>query len=268
MNYSPGFIIFMAGDIMSIDFEIKDVVHKIAVKFIRAFLPNAKKPFNLRAVKQPVVDIHGIASKAEIYNIHTNPRVIEEGLIAGFQIMYYLAADGYKIKTPVFNLRMRIPGEYNGSETLLWPNTFPVAILQVSADLRKYLREKVTLEFEGMDTSEGFIAEAKDEATGLVNKVMTRGDFLTIRGTGLSIRCDEDRADTSGLFFIPAEGKPVRALRLATNEPKTLKALIPCELIGGVTYHLAVETQSSLRRSSTLLKTPRRTLSNFTLTAA
>jgi hypothetical protein len=35
-------------------------------------LPGAKKPYNLRAVRQPELDIHGIASKAEVYNLDTD----------------------------------------------------------------------------------------------------------------------------------------------------------------------------------------------------
>ncbi|MDR1351900.1 MAG: hypothetical protein LBK05_01355, partial [Treponema sp.] len=81
---------------MALDFTVKDVIHKITAKFVPAFLPDAKKPYNLRAVHQPEVDVHGIASKAEVYNIETDPKVIEEGLTAACELMYYLAADGYK----------------------------------------------------------------------------------------------------------------------------------------------------------------------------
>jgi len=50
---------------MAIDFKVKDVIHKIAVKFIHAFLPDAKKPYYLKAAHQPELDIHDIASKAD-----------------------------------------------------------------------------------------------------------------------------------------------------------------------------------------------------------
>jgi hypothetical protein len=101
---------------MAIDFVVKDVIHRVAVKFVNAYLPNAKKAFHLKAVYQPEIDIHGIASKADTYNITTSPKTIEEGLNAGIMLMYHLAADGYKIKTPLFTLKMRIPGEYEGTE--------------------------------------------------------------------------------------------------------------------------------------------------------
>jgi hypothetical protein len=67
---------------MAIDFTLKEVLHKVTAKFIPAYLPEAKKPYNLRAVLQPELDIHGVASKAEVYNIEADPKVIEEGFIA------------------------------------------------------------------------------------------------------------------------------------------------------------------------------------------
>jgi hypothetical protein len=43
---------------MALDFQVKDVIHNIMAKFVHAFLPEAKKPYNLRAVHQPELDIH------------------------------------------------------------------------------------------------------------------------------------------------------------------------------------------------------------------
>jgi tagatose-1,6-bisphosphate aldolase len=100
---------------MGINFTVKDIMHEISAKFVRTFLPTAKEAYNLRAVHQPEVDIHGIASKAEVYNTGISPRVIEEGLAAGIKIMFYLAADGYKIKTPLYHHVRRIEGLVNAS---------------------------------------------------------------------------------------------------------------------------------------------------------
>jgi hypothetical protein len=72
---------------MPIGFKVKDIIHKVLGKFVHAWLPTAKKPYNPRAVFQPELDVHGVASKAEVYNIETDPKVIEEGfneLTAGF----------------------------------------------------------------------------------------------------------------------------------------------------------------------------------------
>ena len=252
---------------MAIDFAVKDILHRIQVRFIHAFLPEAKKPYNLKAVHQPELDIHGIASKAEVYNIETSPKVIEEGLNAGIELIYYLAADGFRIKTPLFNMKLRVPGEYDGSETHLPQGVFPTVRMQISPAFRKYIRERVTTEFGGIDQSDGLISEAYDEATEMTDEVATIGNLLTIHGFGLKIEGAELHKDAIGLFFEPeCGGAPVKADIIAVNEPRTLKVIVPA-LKAGVQYRLKVVTQSSARTSTHLLKELRESLSDFSLTA-
>ncbi|MDR2782287.1 MAG: DUF4469 domain-containing protein [Treponema sp.] len=242
-------------------------VYYFSYLFTLAFLPDAKKPYNLKAVHQPDLDIHGIASKAEVYNIATSPKVIEEGLTAGLELMHYLAADGYRIKTPLFNLRIRIPGEYDGGETRLPDGVFPEARLQVSAAFRAYLRDKVGLEFDGIETAEGFIAQAVDNATGLIDESATIGNRLTIHGSGLKLESDDLYKNDAGIYFIDGQGGKVKADIIAVNEPRTLKAVVPAGLTAGADYRLLTVTQSSARNSGALLKNLREIHSEFKLTA-
>jgi hypothetical protein len=252
---------------MALDFMVKDVIHKVTAKFVHAFLPGAKKPYNLRAVRQPELDIHGIASKAEVYNLDTDPKVIEEGLTAGFELIYYLAADGYKIKTPLFNLRIRLPGEYEGAETSLNEGLYPEVRMQSAAPFRQYIRERVGVQFDGVDQADGLIAEALDERTGQVDETMTLGNLLTIRGYGLKIEGDRQSASQVGLFFDDGQTPPVKAEIVAVNEPRTLKAIVPATLEAGGEYALKIVTQSSAKGSGSLLKNPREVRSDFKLTA-
>ena len=252
---------------MALDFTVKDVIHKVMAKFVHAFLPDAKKPYNLKAVFQPELDIHGIASKADVYNIEADPRVIEEGFTAACELIYYLAADGYKIKTPVFNLSIRLPGEYEGAETRLPEGVHPEARLQASAALRTYIRERVQIEFDGIDQRDGIIAETVDEHTGQLDEVMTIGKLLTIRGYGLKIEADADHAAQAGLFFDDGASAPVKAEILAVNEPRTLKAIVPASLAANTDYALKVLTQSPARHGSGVLKNLREVQSEFKLTA-
>jgi hypothetical protein len=252
---------------MAIDFAVKDVMHRIVVKFINAFLPDAKKPYNLKAVHQPELDIHGIASKADVYNISTSPKVIEEGLTAGIELIYYLVADGYKIKTPLFNLKLRVPGEYDGSENRLQEGVFPLARLQTSAVFRKYLKDHVKIEFGGIDQSDGIIAEAYDEAAEMSDEVATIGNLLKVNGSGLKIDGDEEHKDITGLFFEPEDGgAPVKTEIIAVNEPRTLKVIVPA-LEAGKAYILKIVTQSSTKGHSSIRKQVREVRAEFSLTA-
>jgi hypothetical protein len=252
---------------MALDFISKDIMHRIAAKFVHAYLPDAKKPYNLRAVHQIDLDIHGVAGKAEVYNITTPPKVIEEGLTAGLELIYYLAADGFKIKTPLFNLSIRLPGEYDGAETHLSKGHVPEARLAPSAAFRSYLAEKVTVEFDGIDQREGHIGEARDEATGLIDDVMTMGNILSIHGTGLKIEADEAHLSNAGLFFEDDQGARIKAYVIAVNEPRTLKVVVPANLQTGTAYQLKIVTQSPARGGSVLLKYLREIRSEFTLHA-
>jgi hypothetical protein len=250
---------------MAIDFTVKDIIHKITAKFVHAFLPEAKKPYNLRAVFQPELDVHGIASKAEVYNIEADPRVIEDGFNAACELMYYLVADGYKIKTPLFNLRLRLPGEYDGAETNLPPGVWPEARLQSAAAFRQYIRDRVKVQFDGIEEAEGLIAEAVDEATGQVDETMTMGNLLDIRGYGLKIEADGAHKDEADLWFDDGQGSPVKAAIIAVNQPRTIKAMVPGGLTAGTGYTLKIVTQSS--PSHHLLKELREMRSDFKLTA-
>jgi hypothetical protein len=140
--------------------------------------------------------------------------------------------------------------------------------MQISAGLRKYLREKVKLEFAGIDTRDGIITEAKDEATGVVDEVVTRGNVLTIRGRGIKIEGDDEHKDQVGVFFVPTEGEPIKASTVALNNPKTLIVQLPNELTEGESYYLAIETQSSIRSSGKTIKRMRGIRSEFSMVAA
>jgi hypothetical protein len=123
------------------------------------------------------------------------------------------------------------------------------------------------VEFDGIDQSDGLIAEARDEATELVDEAATIGNLLTLHGYGLKLEGDEAHRDAIGLFFDPEEGgTPVKAEIIAVNEPRTLKVIVPA-LEAGKAYRLKVVTQSSARNGAAILKNTREMKSDFTLAA-
>jgi hypothetical protein len=252
---------------MALDFTVKDIFHRVVVKFVHAFLPDAKKPYNLKAVLQSELDIHGVASKASVYNITTSPKMIEEGLTAGIELICYLAADGYKIKTPLFNLRLRVPGEYDGGETRLPDGTFPEVRFSVNGDFRKYIREHVQLEFDGIESNSGYIANVDDNADGTTDETITIGGLIAVHGYGLKVESDAEHADQVGIFFEDPDGARAKAEIVAVNEPKTLKLIVPATLTPDVDYYLVVITQGSVKSAGLLLKNLREVRSEFTLKA-
>jgi hypothetical protein len=251
---------------MAIDFTLKDVLHKVTAKFTPAYLPDAKLPYNLRAVLQQELDVHGIASKAEVYNIEADPRMIEEGFNATCELIYYLVADGYKIKTPLFNLRIRLPGEYEGAETGLNEGQHPEVRMQTAARFREYIRERVEVQFDGIDREDGIIAEVVDEHTGAMDVTATIGNILTVRGFGLKIEGDDQHKTQVGFWFDDKHTPPIRAEAIAVNEPKTLKVVVPPTLYADGEYYLKLVTQSSVRHGGTMLKNTREVWSDFILT--
>jgi len=253
--------------IMRIDLSDKDKMHEIAVKFTNAFLPSAKKPYNLKAVLQPELDVHGIASKAAIFNIKTDPHIIEEGLTVGMNLMFYLLADGYRIKTPLFNMKIGVPGEYSGNETRLPDGLYPTVNIQPSAAIRRYIKDRVELVFAGFENTDGFIGEAIDEATGLVDKTATIGKLLTIHGYGLKIESDGQHKDEVGLYFEKPDTHMIKADNIAINEPRTLRVVVPTSLVPGERYQLHLVTQGSAKSKRQLLKETREMSSRFAITA-
>ncbi|GHV56535.1 hypothetical protein FACS1894182_03300 [Bacteroidia bacterium] len=252
---------------MSIDFNPKDIIHQVTVKFVQAFLPGAKKKYNAKVVFQPRLDIHDIASKADVYNIGTSPKVIEDGLQAGFELMRYLIADGYLIDTPLFNIRMRVPGEYNGSETHLPAGIYPKVSVTFDAPFRQYIRDHVQILFDGVDETNGFIGQVTDSATGLVDQAVTIGDLVTIQGYGLKVEAGEEYAADAGVFFEDENSNSFVVKTIAHNEPRTLKVITNTHMIPGTAYTLIIRTQGSAKSSGHLLKELREIRSDIRLVA-
>jgi hypothetical protein len=193
--------------------------------------------------------------------------VIEEGMNAGMELIYYLVADGYKVKTPLFNLRMRLPGEYTGDEGRLPDGVYPEARMHSAAAFRTYLRDTVKVDFAGIADDTGHIGEATDEATGNVDETATIGDILVIHGHGLKVEGDDAHKAEVGVYFETTDKSRIKCGRVAVNEPKTLKVIVPAGLAAGTAYTLVVVTQSSVAHGSALLKGLREIRSDFSVTA-
>ncbi|MDR1576427.1 MAG: DUF4469 domain-containing protein [Treponema sp.] len=250
---------------MALDFTDTDVRHSIMAKFVRATLPDAEKPYRLKAVMSPVLDIHEVASKADVYNIETDPKVIEEGFNAASRLIHYLSADGCRVKTDLFNTHFRFPGGYDGGETALSEGMLPQVRVRPARSFRRYVAANCTVRIDGIEDENGRIGSALDAKTGEVNGAATIGNLLTIRGRGLKIGGDEAHQAQVGVFFQSA-GHTVRAELIAVNQSRALRIIVPA-LTPGAGYTLRICTQRSARDSPALLKNIREMRSEFSLTA-
>jgi hypothetical protein len=252
---------------MAIGFTTKDILHKIVARFAPSTLPGAKKPYRLKPARRIVLDIHELASKAEMYNISIDPTVIETGMAAGLKLMGYLLADGYSFNTPLFKLHVNIPGEYDGTETNLPEGVFPEARFRPSPVLRRFLEEEAKVVFSGKEDHSGYIGTAVDETTGREKEVVTARGLLTISGRGLKIQTDEAHRNEAGLYFEGPGGTTIKAENAAINKPRTLRVMVPADLQTGVSYTLLLRTQGAANGKGTLLKELREIRADFTLRA-
>ena len=257
---------------MALGFHIRDVMHRISAKFYPSRLPGAKKTCNLRAVHQPELDIHDVASKAEMYNITIDPEIIEKGTTAFMQLITYLAADGYRIKTPIFSLKVSIPGEYDGTETHLPDGIRPQGRLLMAPELRRYLREHVEIQILGMEDTGGFISKVLNRITGKENETIHPDAPFEIFGKGLKIATDERHADDTGIYLeSAADGTRVRInpLNVIVNRPTRLAVIAPTatETPEGSKWYVVVRTQESAKEhGGQMLQYVREMKSNFILT--
>jgi hypothetical protein len=250
---------------MAILFNVKEVMHRITAKFFPAYLPDAKKPYNLRAVHQPKLDIKGIASKAEAYGIPASPLLIEEGMTLGMELIYYLVSDGYEIDTPVFHLKAGFPGEYDGHETKLPDGTYPHGKITLAARLREYMRNNIEPQIEGIAQNEGYIAGFFDKASDTTDTYITPGRMYVVHGVGLKIAADAEHAADAGLYYEDAEtGERIHEeMRdIMQNEPTVVSGQAPSGLTPGKRYYIVIRTQSAVGGNK-LLKDVREVKSEF-----
>ncbi|OAV69878.1 hypothetical protein Barb6XT_00216 [Bacteroidales bacterium Barb6XT] len=239
---------------MALDFNVDDIIHRITVKFTPSYLPTAKKGFYAKSVLSDELDIHELASKAEVYNITTSPKIIEEGMTAGMNLIKYLTADGFRMKLPLITLSTRIPGEYTGTETHLAEGVHPEVRVRITPEFREYIKTKVNVVFDGIEDNVGFIGETVDEANGQAESY-TAGDVLSLYGAGLKVDGDAAHPEVGAWVVDVSTANRIRAKRIIVNEPKTLKILVSRNLTGE--KYVEIITQTTVSAHGVFLKETR-----------
>jgi hypothetical protein len=229
---------------MSLGFDVTKVLHRINVCFVKAVLPTFKGKFHLRPVQQQTLNIHDVASKADIYKIHTSPETIEEGANAFFALVCHLVAEGYRIETPVFKLTAKIPGVYSGNEDRLPAGVFPELHLTASRQAKDYVKKYSEIALVAKISPRSVIESVFDHGSETSDECITRGHNITITGRGLKIIANPDSRAETGVFFEAPDGNLVKASMPPANEPKRLVVLVPQGLEEGAKYHICLKTMT------------------------
>jgi hypothetical protein len=235
---------------MSLGFEVTKVLHRINACFVKAALPGFEGKFHLRPVQQQSLNVHDVASKADIYKIHTSPETIEEGANAFFALVCHLVAEGYRIDTPIFRLSAKIPGVYNGTEEKLPAEISPELRLTAAKQVKDYVKKYSEVALVAKITSQSFIETVFDHGSETSDECITRGQNITITGSGIKILSSPEQQAEAGVFFEHPDGSMVKASMPPTNEPKRLVVLVPQSLDENVEYRICLKTMAKSIYSS------------------
>jgi hypothetical protein len=252
---------------MEIIHKLKDVVHHVAVWFVTNTLPEAKKQYAARPGILQHLDVGAVAAKAALYGESVDAEEMVRYVNRYINLCAYLVADGYSIENALFRTQIRVPGEYDGTETALPDGLYAEPRINISPAFRNYAREHVKVDFMGVDETNGHMFTFLDEVTGS-DSVMTPGNLLHIHGTGMKIAHDDkpEHVREAGLWFVAATDPTsrTRAMAVAINEPRRMVGLTPSTLPTGE-YYIEIITQVSVKGGGKLLKDPRAVRSEQTL---
>lgn len=196
----------------------------------------------------------------------------EDQLVDGFRLMAEKGIEmglmGNNINFEYFTLRFGVKGVFDTpNEPFTRPKHEVTAYMSVGTDVQKAMKETLV---ENMGPAQNFAQMETfiNTVNGEVNKTVTSGQVLDVRGVNLSIKGD----DPSVGIYLQKEGdtdeKRIKVTLLLTNEPKHLMFMVPTGLTNGSIYRMVHISQAgSGTATARMLKTPRINFSNITLKA-
>lgn len=196
----------------------------------------------------------------------------EDQLVDGFRLMAEKGIEmglmGNNINFEYFTLRFGVKGVFDTpNEPFTRPKHEVTAYMSVGTDVQKAMKETLV---ENMGPAQNFaqMETFTNTVNGEVNKTVTSGQVLDVRGVNLSIKGD----DPSVGIYLQKEGdtdeKRIKVTLLLANEPKHLMFMVPTGLTNGSIYRMVHISQAgSGTATARMLKTPRINFSNITLKA-
>lgn len=160
-----------------------------------------------------------------------------------------LAEGGGSIKTPLFNLTVRIVGVFNGDEDNFDPSRHQVKIRLTPGIRLREMEKKIKLRKVAADKPRPILQHVYDHTSESQDEIITSGGGMRITGSLLKF----DEADVNqGVFFIHSNGTETRvAGRLLRNKPGELIFIAPQSLASG---NYTIEVRSIIKGNKEIRK--------------
>lgn len=196
----------------------------------------------------------------------------EEQLIDSFRLIaekgVEMALQGNNVNFDYFTLRFGVKGIFNWANEPFTPSKHKItASMSVSADVRKAMEETLV---ENMGPSQHYaqIETIINTISGEVNRTLTAGEVLDIKGANLSVMGEDPNV---GLYLQEENATAntrIKVSTILTNEPKHLMFMVPANVEKGKKYFIVNISQSGANQSKNgvLLKEPKTELSPCLLT--
>ncbi|WP_304248217.1 DUF4469 domain-containing protein [Parabacteroides gordonii] len=196
----------------------------------------------------------------------------EDQLVDSFRLMAEKGIEmglmGNNINFEYFTLRFGVKGVFDTpNEPFTRPKHEVMAYMNVGSEVQAAMKETLV---ENMGPAQNYAQMETfiNTVNGEVNKTVTSGQVLDIRGVNLSVKGDDPAVGIYLQKVGDSDDKRIKVALLLTNEPKHLMLMVPAGLINGSMYRLVHISQAgSGTATARLLKESRINFSNITLKA-
>jgi hypothetical protein len=160
-----------------------------------------------------------------------------------------LLQQGYTLNFPLFNTSFSISGTFESPLDSFDPERHKLNINITKGSLLRDIEKTVPFEKMNASASGPRIREVKDIVSGEINRQLTPGGVIEIRGNNIKLSGNDAEC---GVWFVPETDTPKKAEIIATNKPSVVLAMVPALPAGP--YKLKIVTRYSGARD---WKTPK-----------
>lgn len=160
-----------------------------------------------------------------------------------------LAEGGGSIKTPLFNITVRIVGVFNGDDDIFDPARHQVKIRLTPGTRLREMEKKIKVRKVVVDKPRPILQHVYDNNSESQDEVITSGGGMRIAGSLLKF----DEGDPNqGIFFIHSTGTETKVTnQLLRNKPGELIFIVPSGLEAG---NYTLEVRSTLKGNKEIRK--------------